>query len=62
MKTKHTVKNASRPARNRAKTKKGLTHRGPAPMALEQRFMFDGAAVTDATQIIDAAARTCACA
>ncbi|NIC42192.1 tandem-95 repeat protein [Aquabacterium sp. A08] len=33
---------------------KKLVRKGPAPMALEQRFMFDGAALVDALHITDA--------
>jgi hypothetical protein len=32
----------------------GLTRRASGLMALEQRFMFDGAAVSDALQVVDA--------
>ncbi|MCZ8292037.1 MAG: DUF4347 domain-containing protein [Hylemonella sp.] len=35
-----------------------LVRQGPRPLALEQRFMFDGAALTDATQTLDASAKT----
>ncbi|HEX8883934.1 MAG TPA: cadherin-like domain-containing protein, partial [Noviherbaspirillum sp.] len=35
---------------------KKLVRRGPSPMALEQRFMFDGAALADATQTVATAA------
>ncbi|MDP3653395.1 MAG: VCBS domain-containing protein, partial [Rhodoferax sp.] len=37
-----------------AKPGKKLVRRGPSPMALEQRFMFDGAAVADAVQVLAA--------
>ena len=32
-----------------------LVRRGPSPMALEQRFMFDGAALADASQTVASA-------
>ncbi len=38
-----------------ARPGKKLVRRGPSPMVLEQRFMFDGAAVADATHTLDAA-------
>jgi hypothetical protein len=34
------------------KPRKKLVRRGPSPLALEQRFMFDGAAVGDAVQML----------
>ena len=34
------------------KPRKKLVRRGPSPLALEQRFMFDGAAVGDAVQLL----------